>query len=69
MSSTSSSQWSPDGDVVGAVTELGARGWTKLLRLGLQTAHGEAELGRRLARGETGWECISQGTTRRVRRR
>jgi hypothetical protein len=28
---------------VGAVTELGTRGWTKLLRLGLQTAHGEAD--------------------------
>jgi hypothetical protein len=53
---------------VSAVTEMGARGWTKLLRVGVPTAHGEAELGNRLARGETGWECISQGTTRRVRR-
>jgi hypothetical protein len=53
---------------VGAVTEVGARGWTKLLRVGVPTAHGEAELGSRLARGETGWVCISQGTSRRVRR-
>jgi hypothetical protein len=44
---------------VSAVTEVSARGWTKLLRVGVPTAHGEAELGNRLARGETGWECIS----------
>ena len=50
-----------------AVAELGTRGWTNLLRLEVPTAHGEAGLGSRLARGETGWECISQGTTRSVR--